>query len=251
MAKVRSGLLPVAGGFSQMISAGSVKDPITGARDRRQFRLKLAIDESYGPPQARRALAVSRLADIAAMRDALVKVGRGAKAEYLMRQAGSVAGDEAKFNFAIASANVVLSRPSQKESEACTRFDTWGKLARAWGSQELARLYPNAGYGKKSAEATDTPRIEYLCKFIEHVPLATFRDDDYWRAMRPAREHCKTDSTFRYYAQVLRRVLKIAVELRVIPDWPLSAVCKLPIVPKGAAPVFPFLYPEEYCRLVR
>lgn len=254
MAKVRSGLLPVAGGFSQMISAGfeDRKDPTTGKRgNRRQFRLKLAIDESYGPPQARRALAVARLGDITAMRDALVKVGRGAQAAYLMRQAGRVAGDEEKFNFAIAAANVVMSRPSDKASEASTRFVTWGQLARAWGSQELARLYPNAGYGKKSAEATDEPRIAYLCKFIENVPLASFNDDDYWRAMRPARERCKTDNTFKAYAQVCRRVLKIGVELRIIPAWPLSAVCKLPIVAKGEAPEFPFLYPEEFARLMR
>lgn len=250
---IRSGLQPVAGGFSQMISAGrGVKDETTGKRGkRRQWRLKIAIPESYGPPQARRALAVARLADIIAMRDALVAVGRGAKAQYLMRQAGSVAGDEEKFQFAIAAANVVMSRPSERASEASTRFDTWGRLARAWGSQELARLYPNAGYGKKSAEATDEPRIEYLCKYIENVPLATFTDDDYWRAMRPARERCRTDATFKAYAQVARRVLKIAVELRIIPTWPLSAVCKLPIIAKGEAPVFPFLYPEEYCRLVR
>jgi integrase len=248
----RSGLLPVAGGFSQMISAGSVRDPKTGARaKRRQFRLKIAIDESYGPPQARRALAVSRLADIVAMRDALVAVDRGAQAEFLMRKAGAVAGDEEKFNFAIAAANVVMSRPSDKGNEASARFVTWGQLARAWGSQDLARLYPNAGYGKKSAEATDEPRIEYLCKYIENVPLATFNDDDYWRAMRAARERCKTDSTFKQYAQVCRRVLKIGVELRIIPAWPLSAVCKLPIIAKGEAPEFPFLYPEEYARLVR
>ena len=249
----RSGLLPVAGGFSQMIRAGSVRDSKTGTRAKaRQFRLKIAIDESFGPPQARRALAVSRLADIVAMRDALVAVDRGSQAEYLMRKAAGVAGDEEKFSFAIAAANVVMSRPTDKRaSEAVERFVTWGQLARAWGSQELARLYPNAGYGKKTAEATDEPRIAHLCKYIENVPLASFNDDDYWRAMRPTREHCKTDSTFRAYAQVCRRVLKIGVELRIIPAWPLSAVCKLPIVAKGEAPEFPFLYPEEYARLVR
>ncbi len=234
-----------------MISAGREKDATGKRGPRRQWRLKLAIDDSYGPPQARRALAVARLADLCAMRDALVAVGRGSQAAFLMRKAAAVAGDEEKFQFAIAAANVVMSRPSERASEASTRFSTWGLLARAWGSQELARLYPNAGYGKKSGKGTDEPRIEYLCKYIENVPLATFNDDDYWRAMRPARERCKTDSTFKAYAQVARRVLKIALELRIIPAWPLSAVCKLPIIPKGSEPVFPFLYPEEYCRLMR
>jgi integrase len=248
---VTSGLVPVSGGFSQSISAGSRKAAGGAPVKRRQFRLKIAIAESYGSPQARKVLALSRLADIVAMRDALVRVGRGAQAEFLMRKAGAVADDPEKFSFAIAAANVVMTRPSETASEASTRFVTWGQLARAWGSQELARLYPNAGYGKKSAEATDEPRIEYLCKFIENVPLATFNDDDYWRAMRPARARCKTDSTFKAYAQVARRVLKIAVELRIVPAWPLSAVCKLPLVAKGEAPEFPFLYPEEYCRLMR
>lgn len=250
----RSGLLPVKGGFSQMLSAGREQpsDLQTGKRGRRrQFRLKLAIDESYGPPQVRRALAVSRIVDLCAMRDALVDLGRGEEAELLMRKAGMVADDEEKFQFAIAAAKVVMSRPSQIASEASGRFKTWGQLARAWCSQELARLYPGAGYAKKSAEGTDEPRVEFLCKYIEHVPLAAFCDDDYWRAMRPARERCKTTSTFKAYAQVLRRVIKIAVELKCCPVWPLSAVCKLPKVAKGEAPEFPFLYPEEFCRLMR
>jgi integrase len=168
-----------------------------------------------------------------------------------MRKAAAVADDEEKFGFAIAAANVVMVRPSEQASEASSKFATWGQLARAWCSQELAKLYPNAGYAKTSGESTDEPRVEFLCKYIASAPLATFNDDDYWRAMRPARERCKTDSTFKAYAQVCRRVLKIAVELRIIPAWPLSAVCKLPIIPKGAGPVFPFLYPEEYARLVR
>lgn len=248
---VTSGLVAVAGGFSQSISAGQVKDA-TGKRiKRRQFRLKLAIPESYGTPAARRALAVNRLIDIVAMRDALVSVGRGAQAEYLMRKAGAVCDDEEKFALAIAHANVAMTRPSEKASEAATRFGTWGLLARAWCSQELARLYPNAGYAKKTAEDTDEPRVEFICKYIENVPLASFNDDDYWRAMRPARAHCRTDSTFKAYSQVCRRVLKIAVELKIIPVWPLSAVCKLPKVDKGSSPEFPFLYPEEYVRLVR
>jgi integrase len=168
-----------------------------------------------------------------------------------MRKAAAVANDDEKFAFAIAAAQVVMVRPSQKENEATTKFSTWGLLARAWAKQELAALYPNAGYGKSSGESTDEPRVEFLCKYIADVPLATFSDDDYWRAMRPARAHCKTDSTFKAYAQVCRRVLKIAVELRIIAAWPLSATCKLPIVPKSSNPVFPFLYPEEYVRLVR
>lgn len=245
-----SGLVPVAGGFSQSIRAGSTKDA-TGSRKGRQFRLKIAIDESSGPPEVRRAIALSRLADITAMRDALVELGRGAQAEFLMRKAGAVADDAEKFHFAIAAANVVMSRPSEKASEASTRFSTWGQLARAWCTQELARLYPNAGYAKKSAEDTDEPRVEYIAKYIGDVPLATFNDDDYWRAMRPARARCKTDSTFKAYAQVCRRVLKIGVELKIIPAWPLSAVCKLPKIAKGSGPEFPFLYPDEYVRLVR
>jgi integrase len=245
-----SGLVQVAGGFSQSISSGSVKRA-NGSRKRLQFRLKLAIDESYGSLQVRKALALSRLVDITAMRDALVAVGRVEQCEYLMRQAGMVADDEEKFAFAIAAANVVMSRPSERQSEASAKFSTWGQLARAWCSQELDRMYPNAGYGKKSAEGTDEPRVEFICKYIADAPLATFSDDDYWRAMRPARARCKTDATFKAYSQVVRRVLKIAVELRIIPAWPLSAVCKLPKITKGTSPEFPFLYPEEYVRLVR
>lgn len=247
----KAGLREVAGGFSVPISAGSARDAAGNLGKRRQFRMMIRIDESFGSPEARRALARARLADIVAMRDALVAVDRGAAAELLMRKAAAVAHDAEMFNFAIAAANVVMTRPSEKQSEASSKFSTWGLLARAWCKQELAALYPNAGYGKASGESTDEPRVEFLCKYIADVPLATFSDEDYWRAMRPARAHCKTDSTFKAYAQVARRVLKIAVELRIIPAWPLSAVCKLPIVAKSSAPVFPFLYPDEYVRLVR
>jgi integrase len=233
-----------------MIRSGSVKDA-TGKKKGLQFRLKLVIPESLGALPARRALAASRLADIVAMRDALVEVGKGAKAEYLMRQAGEVADDEEKFALAIAACNVAVHRPSERKSEAMERFTTWGQLARAWCSQELERMYPNAGFGKKSAESTDEPRVEFICKYIADTPLSTFSDDDYWRAMRPARAKCKTDSTFKQYSQVVRRVLKIACELKILPVWPLSIVCKLPKPVKGSAPEFPFLYPEEYVRLVR
>lgn len=243
-----TGLVQVKGGFSQTVGAGSAV--IDGKRKRLQFRLKIVIDES-GSPEARRARATARLVDILAMRDALVDVGRCEEAEYLMRQAAAVADDEEKFQFAIASANVVMTRPGEKQSAAVQMFTTWGQLARAWANQELAKLYPNAGYAKGTGETTDKPRVEFFCKYIEHAPLATFNDDDYWRAMRPARQHTETDSTFRAYSQVLRRVLKIAVELQIIAKWPLGATCKLPIVAKGSGPEFPFLYPDEYVRLMR
>lgn len=243
-----AGLVQVRGGYSQAVSAGSIV--VDGKRKRLQFRLKIAIDESVGSPEQQRARARDRLIDILAMRDALVAVGRCEQAAYLCGQAGLVADDEEKFQFALAAANVVMSRP-QQQSEASTKFVTWGQLARAWANQELARLYPNAGYGKKTGEDTDGPRVEYFCKYIGNVPLATFSDDDYWRAMRPARERCRTDSTFRAFSQVLRRVLKIAVELRIIAAWPLGATCKLPRPEKGTSPVFPFLYPDEYVRLMR
>ena len=247
----KAGLREVAGGFSIPMSAGSVRDAAGNLGKRRQFRLTLRIDESFGSPEARRALARARIADIVAMRDALVAVNRGGAAELLMRKAGAVAGDPEKFNFVIASANVAMVRPSERQNEASSKFTTWGQLARAWCKQDLAALYPNAGYGKASGESTDEPRVEFLCKYIGDAPLATFSDDDYWRGMRPARAHCRTDSTFKAYAQVCRRVIKIAVELRIIPAWPLGPTCKLPIVTKGSAPVFPFLYPDEYVRLVR
>ena len=247
----KAGLREVAGGFSVPLSAGSERDAAGNLGKRRQLRFRICIDESFGTPEERRALAGSRLPHMLAIRAAHVAVGRGAEAAYLMRKAGAVANDPEKFSFAIAAAKVVMIRPSEKSTEAVEKFSTWGLLARAWCTQQLAALYPNAGYGKSSGESTDEPRVEFICKYIGEVPLATFNDDDYWRAMRPARAHCKTDSTFKAYAQVCRRVLKIACELRIIPAWPLSAMCKLPIVPKSSGPVFPFLYPEEYVRLMR
>lgn len=252
MAAIKTGMLAVEGGFSQSISAGSYEDEATGKRKRRQFRLKIAIEESLGAPGARKKLAEARLADIVAMRDALVAVGRGAQAEYLMRKAGAAASDPELFAIAISAANVVMTRPSQPTT-AADKFKTWGQLADGWVTGELARLYPNAGYAKKTSEETDKPRVEFLKQFIGDVPLGTFCDDDYWRAMRQvqAKPGVDTVTTFKAYAQVLRRVLKIAVELKRIPAWPLGATCKLPKVPKGEAPVFPFLYPEEYVRLVR
>jgi hypothetical protein len=243
-----SGLQQVAGGFSQTVSTGSTLDPATGKRARLQFRLKIAIDESLGSPEQRRALAHARLVELLAVRNALVKVDRGDEAEYLLKQAGAVASDIEKFNFAIAAANVVLSRPTE-QSEARAKYSTWGQLATAWATQTLALEYPNAGYGKGSPPRTLTSRASSFCASTSSsVPLATFNDDDYWRAMRPARARCKTDSTFKAYAQVCRRVLKIGVELKMIPASGRSrrrASCRA--LPRAAPPSFRSSIPMNTC----
>jgi integrase len=227
-------IVQVKGGFSEMIRAGK-----TGAGRAAQFRLKLDIPDSFGSPKERLALAEKRVAVLRRMRDDLVAADRGAEAKELMIEAGKVAADDELFEAAVAMAGVVASLPKERS----LRWNTWGELADAWTSGELARLYPRAGYGKETHEF-DVPKVELFRPVIGDVALCAFNDTHYWAAMRLVSEDL-SDASFRHHAQVLRRVLKLAVELGLIEKWPLGPNCKLPKIDKKKTPIYTFVYPAE------
>jgi integrase len=227
-------LAQVKGGFSEMIRAGK-----TGKGRADQFRLKIVIADEFGSPIERLRLAERRVAVLRRMRDDLVRVGRGADAKVLMIEAGKVAVDDALFEAAVSMAEVVASLPKERS----LRWRTWGELADAWTSGELARLYPRAGYGKET-HTDDIPKVDLFRAVIGDVELCAFNDENYWSAMRLLSSD-RSDSTFRHHAQVIRRVLKLAVELGLIEKWPLGPNCKLPKIDKSKTPIYTFVYPAE------
>lgn len=232
-------LVQVKGGFSEMIRAGK-----TGKGRAAQFRLKLKIPDALGSPVERLRLAEKRVAVLRRLRDDLVAAGRGAAAKELMIEAGKVAADDELFDAAVAMAGVVASLPKERS----LRWKTWGELADAWTSGDLARLYPRAGYGKETHE-DDIPKVELFRPAIGDVALCAFGDHHYWAALRLLPTD-RSDATFRHHAQVIRRVLKIAIELGLIDKWPLGPNCKLPKIDKGKTPIYTFVYPAEDARLM-
>jgi integrase len=232
-------IVQVKGGFSEMIRAGSVVDAEGKHGRGDQFRLKLDIPESYGSPVERLELAKKRVAVLRRMRDDLVAAGRGPEAKLLMIEAGKVAADDVLFDTAVNMAEVVASLPKERS----LRWRTWGELADAWTSGELARLYPRAGYGKETHD-DDIPKVDLFRPVLGDVELCAFNDQNYWAAMRLLPDG-RSDATFRHHAQVIRRVLKLAVELGLIEKWPLGPNCKLPKIDKKKAPVYTFVYPDE------
>jgi integrase len=241
---MQKGLKQVQGGFSKMVRAGSVKDPESGQVREIQFRLRLLVGEG---PEALQ-LAELRLREILRFRDVLVDTGHAADAEKLMREAGLVAADPEKFASVLRVAGIVAKTSVQDATNARPRWSTWGELAEAWNTQELARHYPGSDYGKSSAD-TDEGRIRMISEKIGQVPLLTFNDEHYWCGMRavPAGRSARTVQAF---AQIIRRVLRIAVEIGAVDKWPLKPTNKLPKLSAKDQKIFTFLYPSEDAQLL-
>lgn len=225
-------LAKVGKGWRAVTRAGKYPGDHPKAGDDIQFRLTLHT------PDKNEALA--RLRRINAMRDALVRIGRGDEAKYLMRKAGEHASDEAAFQKCLDMAGVAATLPTASEAR---QYKTWADLADAWASGEAHRKWPTEVDAKTSG-AFDQMKIDYLRKYIGNVQLSVFSKADYFRAMRNLPPDCKTSRTRRHYAQVVLKVVRIAVQLEIIPAWPLGSV-KLPKIDKREAPAYPYLYPHE------
>jgi len=225
-------LRPVKGGYSRIVSAGS------DAHKRRiQFRLTIATQD--------KPLARQRLAQILAMRDALVLSGRGPEARYLMEQAAAVAGDESKFAVALALAG----RVSEIAPAVSGDYRTWAELARAWASGEARRVFSDVRIKFKKSADRDLQRIEWLEQFIGDVPLATFGKAEYRKALAHLPERCKTNSTRRQYGQIVLKVMRIAHAAELIGSNPLADT-EAPKVERDEQPFFTCIFPDELYRLL-
>jgi integrase len=124
---------------------------------------------------------------------------------------------------------------------------TFAQFAKRWTDGELAIDYPD--HVKTKNATIDTGRLSALCKIdvgglkLGAVALRKVSLDHAERAMAGLPDDVKRPATRRQYAQILHRVLALAVyPCRLIPINPLPKG----FLPKiGKAPAFPYVYPDE------
>jgi integrase len=132
---------------------------------------------------------------------------------------------------------------------------TFRKLGKRWTSGDLAEDFPDHVPTKKTSEL-DEARLEKISA-VKLPSGGTFGDltlsavtlDHCELVMRSLPETAKRPATRRQYAQVIRRVLELAVyPCRIIERHPLPRT----FMPKvGKAPGFPYLYPDEDLALLK
>jgi integrase len=129
---------------------------------------------------------------------------------------------------------------------------TFAELAKDWTDGTLHKRYPD--HVKSKDSALDESRLEKLCAIdvggmtLGGVPLDRFRIDHAEAAMRALPAEAKRPATRRAYAQLIHRVLGLAVyPCRVLEAHPLPKG----FVPKiGKPPAFAYLYPSEDAALL-
>lgn len=143
------------------------------------------------------------------------------------------------------SVQIVIERGARSAAPGSeTTLQTFGER---WTRSELARLYPAHLKVKRSAH-TDAGRLErHVYPVVGGVPLVGFTLDHALEVLATIPEE-RSDATRRHVAQVLHRLLSIAVfPARLIPSNPL---------PKGFLPKLEagkakgYLYPDEDARLL-
>jgi hypothetical protein len=130
---------------------------------------------------------------------------------------------------------------------------TFEQFAARWTSGELAQKYPDHIKAKKSA-AIDNQRLKKLCAIpcglgtIGALPLNEFDIDAAQAAMAALPADAKTPATRRHYAQIIHKVLAMAVfPCRLIERHPLPKG----FLPKvGKPPRYPYLFPREEAALM-
>lgn len=129
---------------------------------------------------------------------------------------------------------------------------TFKELAKRWTDGELHTLHPD--HVKEKDTSLDKARIAKLCEIdlggitLGDVRLDFFTLDHADAVMRSLPKEARRPATRRAYAQIIHRVLALAVypcrEIKVSPiprGW----------LPKaGKAPAYPYLYPDEDAQLL-
>lgn len=124
---------------------------------------------------------------------------------------------------------------------------TFGQLAKQWTDGDLNKSHPD--HVKLKDADLDATRLGKLGKLnvggmcLADVPLDQFTLDHAEAAMRQLPKEAKRPATRRQYAQLIHRVLGLAVyPCRIIERHPLPKG----FMPKvGKPPAFSYLYPEE------
>jgi integrase len=130
---------------------------------------------------------------------------------------------------------------------------TFREVRKRWTSGELHRLHPDHVKAKDSAlDASRAETMEAIDigggTLLGDLPIDLFTLETAEIVMRNLPAHAKRPATRRGYAQILRKVLSLAV-------YPVRAIKANPIpkefMPKiGKPPAFPYLYPAEDAALL-
>jgi len=204
-----------------------------GSRGRFVIRLK---DENAAKARAVRLRALAEM---------LGAAGHSAEAPVILKKAGAMVG-EADFAAVVLFAEQLCATSPKAQSALQKRAITFRELAESWTSGDLTRDWPDYVEAKRSV-GHDISRLEFLYKAIGAVPLAKFELTDAERAMRSL-DPKLSSATRRQYAQLISRVLKLAV-------YPCKLIDRSPL-PKGFLPkvkgkkATAYLYPEEDAKLL-
>ncbi len=182
----------------------------------------------------------TRLRDLAEL---LASAGHSAEAPIILRKAAAVHSDR-DFDEAVRVAEELCKEStSAKKKRVAVTFEA---LGRDWTTGKLHKQWPDHVKLKRSADK-DEGRLERLYKVIGGVRLEAFTLEDAERAMATIDE-ARSTATRRHYAQLISKILRMAVyPCRIIERSPLP-VGFLPRVKAMKATAY--LYPSEDAQLL-
>ncbi len=158
----------------------------------------------------------------------LRKPARAGASQKTLQAVADLAADPKAFDRALKRA---ISDAFAEKREARKRTPTFEQVAKLWTSGKLAKQYPDHVAQKDSGQ--DESHLKVLNQTIGKIEIGAFTLDDADRAMAKLPESARSPSTRRHYAQVIRRVLQLAVyplrhrEANPIPKGWLPRVAKL------------------------
>lgn len=186
--------------------------------------------------------AKQRAAKIAALVDALVSAGRGNVALHFAKLAAA-ARDATELQGIEASVKVLCTG----RRNGVKPIVTFRQFSHRWVSGDLHREYPQRVRLKRTADIDRYQLDLYINPIVGDVPLAAFTSEHAEEVMARLPAHLSPASC-RHVAQVLRRVLSLAVfPAQLIERSPLSRGF-LPIVERRKA--FAYLFPDEDAALL-
>jgi integrase len=200
---------------------------------RARFLIKLTDEEAAKRRQ-------KRLRELAEM---LADAGHSAEAYIILKKAAAVSNDR-DFADAVKFAEALCAETDTNRKRKKTT--TFKDLGEQWTKGELHDKWPDHVKLKRSADH-DKGRLEWLYERIGTIPLAAFTLEDAERAMADLDSELSS-ATRRQYAQLISKVLKLAVyPCKVIDRSPLP-VGFLPKVKSRKATAW--LYPSEDAALM-
>jgi len=190
----------------------------------------------------------TKLRELAA---ALGRTGHSTQAPLVLSEAANASSERDFIAFVKVGEQLCGEQGKRAKVESTPTFSAF---AGRWTSGELARAYPDHVANKKTADL-DVSRLEVISavsvapglKFGD-LPLTAVKIDHAEIVMRNLPKTTKRPATRRHYAQLIHRVLELAVfPCRLLPSNPLPRG----FMPKvGKPPGRPYLYPAEDAALL-